>query len=735
MAREIEEVILGGKNGTKAMGKLKIAEAGIGWKNSVTGKIHAVPADDIHKLSWQRCARDYQLRVQTNDGDVLKFDNLPKELYESIAPLTKNFYSKILERKEISLKGWNWGSVEFQGNQMGFNVSNHPAFEVPLGEVANTNLPLRNEVSVEFVLPEIAAKDIKRKGAQEDTLTEIRLFVPGAGTQSQVVSTGNGVQVFKDKDQTEGEKAENGDGDEETAPDGGDGEQLAVDGDGTVLSSASLLCETIKQKADFGGGVGEPIASFENILCLTPRGRFEVELHLDFFRLRGKSHDYKILFSSIITMALLPKPDDLHYMFVIGLDPPLRQGQTRYPFLVFQFEREEEVELDLNMEPEIMSTTYEDRLKKAYDGPIYEVISEIIKGLSGKRITAPSDIFRSSQGQSGIKCANKANEAYLYLLEKSILSIPKPPIFIAHNEISAVTFSRVAQAGGSTLKTFEIKFNLRDGPDYTFSSIAREESEPLEAFFRAKNMKVLTEEPETARAYVEDSDVDSENDAPRSRVKEVPTGGNIFDQEDEGSSEDEDFAPGNESDVAEEFDEAYAGSQSEGEDGAPPPKAKGSDASDESEIEEVVDKPKAAKAKRPRPESASSSSKAPAKKKAKKEGPKRGMTSFLYFSKDKRPEILADAPGLALPEVAKKLGELWKSVSQEEKAKYEEMAKVDKERYQDEKAEFDANGGGGKEQEGSSEKKAPKTKAKPKSVSKEPPSKYKSEEFVESDSD
>lgn len=46
---------------------------------------------------------------------------------------------------------------------------------------------------------------------------------------------------------------------------------------------------------------------------------------------------------------LLPKPDDLHTLITIGLDPPLRQGQTRYPFLVMQFKREEEVAIELNM--------------------------------------------------------------------------------------------------------------------------------------------------------------------------------------------------------------------------------------------------------------------------------------------------------------------------------------------------------------------------------------------------
>ena len=67
------------------------------------------------------------------------------------------------------------------------------------------------------------------------------------------------------------------------------------------------------------------------------------------FRLRGKTYDYKIQYEHIKKFMLLPKPDDMHTLITIGLDPPLRQGQTRYPFLVMQFKREEEVVIELNM--------------------------------------------------------------------------------------------------------------------------------------------------------------------------------------------------------------------------------------------------------------------------------------------------------------------------------------------------------------------------------------------------
>lgn len=80
------------------------------------------------------------------------------------------------------------------------------------------------------------------------------------------------------------------------------------------------------------------------------RNRFELQMHADFLRLRGKSYDYKILYASITKLFLLPKPDDLHWLFVIGINPPIRQGQTRYPFLVFQFGRDDEIELELNLD-------------------------------------------------------------------------------------------------------------------------------------------------------------------------------------------------------------------------------------------------------------------------------------------------------------------------------------------------------------------------------------------------
>ena len=82
---------------------------------------------------------------------------------------------------------------------------------------------------------------------------------------------------------------------------------------------------------------------------LTGRGRYSLEFFNDSLRLLGKSTDYRVPFTNIHRIFLLPKVDDLHVQLVLGLDPPIRQGATRYPFLVAQWPKDEEVDAELNM--------------------------------------------------------------------------------------------------------------------------------------------------------------------------------------------------------------------------------------------------------------------------------------------------------------------------------------------------------------------------------------------------
>ena len=76
--------------------------------------------------------------------------------------------------------------------------------------------------------------------------------------------------------------------------------------------------------------------------------------------------------------------------------------------------------------------------------------------------------------------------------------------------------------------------------------------------------------------------------------------------------------------------------------------------------------------------------KAGAKKKAKKDpdAPKKAMSAFMYFSNKMRPKIKAENPDISFGDLGKRIGELYRALTPEEKEPYEEMATDDKKRFE-----------------------------------------------------
>jgi structure-specific recognition protein 1 len=165
----------------------------------------------------------------------------------------------------------------YLGNDLVFTVSDKTAFELPLRQVANSNIAGRTEVSLEF-----APTKAKAMG---DEMVEIRFHVPGTRNKLK----------------------------------GSDGSQKSdnEDNDDDEVSAAQVFHDMIKEKAEIGQVSGDMILSFEEVLVLTPRGRYDMDMFPDFLRLRGKTYDYKILFGSISKLFLLPK-DDQHVLFIVS---------------------------------------------------------------------------------------------------------------------------------------------------------------------------------------------------------------------------------------------------------------------------------------------------------------------------------------------------------------------------------------------------------------------------------
>ncbi|KIW83148.1 FACT complex subunit pob3 [Fonsecaea pedrosoi CBS 271.37] len=489
--------------------------------------------NQIGAAQWSRAAKGYELKIITRDAAVIQLDGFEQDDFDRVSKAFKIWYGINVENKEHALRGWNWGKAEFGRAELAFNVQNRPAFEIPYSEISNTNLAGKNEIAVEFNLgpegtqngtnghkPGSTKNRGQKAAAGRDELVEMRFYIPGTVSKKEVNGEGSGAE---DEDEEE-------------------------------QNAANLFYETLMDKAEIGDVAGATFATFQDILHLTPRGRFDIDMYENSFRLRGKTYDYKIQYQSIKKFFILPKNDEMHTLITLGLDPPLRQGQTRYPFIVMQLKLDDEVNLDLNMTEELLETKYKDKLDAHYEAPIHHVIAKVFKGLSGKKIIMPSKDFVSHHNMNGVKCSIKANEGLLFCLDKSFMFVPKPATYVPIDTIQSITMSRVGGALAAS-RTFDITMTLKNGQgEHQFSNINREEQQPLEAFFQAKGIRfkneMLDDSSALLKAALEDQDLASSDD-------DDDAGVNRGSADEDDESPDEDFQAESESDVAEEYDSAH----------------------------------------------------------------------------------------------------------------------------------------------------------------------------------
>lgn len=96
----------------------------------------------------------------------------------------------------------------------------------------------------------------------------------------------------------------------------------------------------------------QPVLAFISTAGPLPpcRGRYDFTAYPTFMQLHGKTYDYKIPYEMVSRQFLLPHLDQRKMYFVLAVDPPLKQGQTRYPLVIMQFSIDEECSLTLPMD-------------------------------------------------------------------------------------------------------------------------------------------------------------------------------------------------------------------------------------------------------------------------------------------------------------------------------------------------------------------------------------------------
>jgi len=658
-------------------GRLMFNNQTVIFKNNKTGKPLHIQPSEIESIKWIRLAANFGLRIMLKNGTMYRFGGFNENDHDKLAKFFTTNFEQELKSKELSLKGWNWGTAKFQGSVLSFDVEKSTAFEVPLSNVSHcTNA--KNEVTLEF----------HQNDEAPVSLVELRFHIP-----TDPNSSIDPVQAFVDN----------------------------------VLEKASIIQAT-----------GDAIVTFKELQCLTPRGRYDIKIFPSFVQLHGKTFDYKIPLTSILRLFLLPHKDGRQMFFVLSLHPPINQGHTRYPFLILLFNKEEETTVELSLSEEDITKKYEDKLQKEMSGPTFEVISRVMKAIVQRKITVPGT-FKGHSGTQVITCSYRAGNGLLYPLERGLIYVHKPPVHIRFDEIASVNFAR--SGGSTRSFDFEIEnksgvvhtFSSIEKEEYgrLFDFVNSKK-------LRIKNRNTgLTKDKSVYNDdELVDSDVEDEPDAYLQRVKaegrEREEGGGSTDEE----SSDESFAPEESgSEVAEEYDSnPPTSSDSEDDEGSDEDSGDGVRKIKEKKHKEVKKTKSAKTVKEP------GTRKKRQKKERDENKPKRAPSAYFLYLADMREQIKRDNPGITITEITKKAGEMWKEVSDKSKwEEAAAVAKKEYEKAMAE-YKASGGGSKPKEPKESppKEKKIKKEKDKKPSPVKSPtksPGSFKSKEYISSSSD
>ncbi len=625
---ERSEILTGVALGTRAgsqEGSLALSSKGFVFKKAGGGRTVDIPKADILQLVWSEAPRVDNassgtkisvLRViRKEKNGCCNFVGFPRSKLSALSGLGLG------ESKEVgvSVSGHNWGNMSFEESTLMFKDGEKVSFTLPLSDVQQATLG-RDEVMMQLPVDDTAVD------RADDALVGISFHVP------------KDAEDFSECD--------------------------------AELAASKALYDRLKPYT-LDDGAGDVVASFDQVGVLVPRGRFDVEMFSSSFHLLGQAHDFRVQYSSILRIFVLPKANSPQTVVAVALDPPLRRGQTTYMMVLCQFPTDEEITLELQVSEEQLTKLNDKgaKLSKTMTGTTSDVFAKALRGLSGAKLTR-TGAFRDSIGEEhAVRCTYKNDDGYLYPLEKAFFYLVKPPMLIPYDDIRSVEFMR--QSGASASKTFDITLKMKGGmdgardPQYLFRSIPRAEWNNLFEWIKAKNLRV-------------------EN------LKEVQQGPVARPGFDDMVGIDPALAAidaaGSDDDGFEEEDEDFEASESDSD-------------GDDSEVEdapETVPESKPKKEKKEKKETTSEkATKQPAaqeedgKKKRKKKdpnAPKKALSAFILFSNAKRAEVTAelkaanpDMKGVA--EVGKKLGEMWKALSDAEKEPFNKMAADDKERY------------------------------------------------------
>ncbi|VWU51354.1 FACT complex subunit SSRP1, putative [Hepatocystis sp. ex Piliocolobus tephrosceles] len=412
-------------------GSFRVSNEFVGWKNRKTSTVYQYKCDDIRDAEWIKISyNNNRLNLkfnEKNDNLVIFFDGFPDRNTHDISQHFQKYFNLKLSAKRLTSKGWNWGQFHLENSSLSFEIDNKYAFTIDTNNISQLNTQIKTDVAMELKSAD------NNKNTDEDMLSEIRFYYPHETETSQNFQT---------------------------------------------------LKNCLLEKVNVGDSKSECITTLSNIALLVPRGRYDIEMFIKTFKLRGKSFDFTIQYTNINKILLVPKVKSTQYVLIFGLSNKIKQGQTEYPFVLIQLNSDDDIDIDINASDEIL-TKY--KLEKSISGKSHEIIPRIFTALVKKNAIIPGD-YRTAKDEHGITCSYRAASGQLYPLNKYVLFIIKPVILISFDDIVVLSFQRTGNINQH--RFFSLTIKHKRGMSYEFTNIDKNEYSPLLTFLKSKNINI-----------------------------------------------------------------------------------------------------------------------------------------------------------------------------------------------------------------------------------------------------
>lgn len=96
---------------------IRINPDNLKFSNKASGKVTTLNSSDVGELYWLRMGNVNAIKAINKNGILFRFAGFPDSDFSKIQSFFKNHWKKDMETQEHSIKGWNYGEANVEGNK------------------------------------------------------------------------------------------------------------------------------------------------------------------------------------------------------------------------------------------------------------------------------------------------------------------------------------------------------------------------------------------------------------------------------------------------------------------------------------------------------------------------------------------------------------------------------------------------------------------------------------------